>query len=215
MTAPAAEGAAMTPPPIAIDALASDAAFRSLRRLTPPVAIDLRYASTRNLLGRDVYAPHDCAWLHADAAAALEQAAALLARERPAWRLLVLDAARPQRVQEQFWAHVVGTPMERYFAPPERGSIHSFGMAVDLTLADGDGREVDMGTPFDDTTELSHPPLEDQHVRSGRLRPGQVAHRRLLRAVMQGAGWQAINTEWWHFDFGDRARVRASYRRIV
>lgn len=199
---------------IAIDALAGDADFRHLADVAG-IEVDLRYASTRNLLGRDLYSPHDCAWLHVLAAGALQRAALWLHQQRPDLRLRVLDAARPQRVQELFWAHVKGTPMQPYFAPPERGSIHSFGMAVDLTLADAQGAELDMGTPFDDTTERSHPALEHAHEAAGLLTPVQLQHRRLLRSAMLHAGWQAIATEWWHFDFGERDEVRRFFRRIV
>lgn len=199
---------------IAIDALPRDADYRALRDVAG-IEVDLRYASTRNLLGRDLYAPHDCAWLHVLAAGALQRAALWLQQQRPDLRLRVLDAARPQRVQELFWAHVKGTPMQPYFAPPERGSIHSYGMAVDLTLADAQGAELDMGTPFDDTTELSHPALEHTHEAAGLLSAAQLQHRRLLRSAMLQAGWQAIATEWWHFDFGDRDQVRQHLRRIV
>lgn len=202
------------PGTIAIDALPADPEFVHLRAL-PGLALDLRYASPRNLLGRDLYAPHDCAWLHRQAAQALQRAAAWLAREQPALRLLVLDAVRPQRVQEQFWARVEGTPMQPYFAPPERGSIHSFGMAVDLTLIDAQGHELDLGTPFDDTSELAHPALEHEHATSGRLNAEQLARRRLLRSAMLHGGWQPIATEWWHFDCGDRDEVRRRWRRIV
>jgi zinc D-Ala-D-Ala dipeptidase len=204
----------MKAPTIAIDRLAEDGAYRSLRGMAE-LQIDLRYAGPNNLLGRDLYGAHDCAWLHADAADALQRAARRLAREHPHLRLRVLDAARPQRVQELFWAHVEGTPMQAYFAPPERGSIHSFGMAVDVTLADLQGRELDMGTPFDDTTELSHPALEAQFLRSGALHAQQLAHRELLRGALLAEGWQGIPTEWWHFDYGDRSVVRATFRRIV
>lgn len=199
---------------IAIDALPGDADYRALRDVAG-IEVDLRYASTRNLLARDLYAPHDCAWLHVLAAGALQRAALWLQQQRPDLRLRVLDAARPQRVQELFWAHVKGTPMQPYFAPPERGSIHSYGMAVDLTLADAQGAELDMGTPFDDTTELSHPALEHAYEAAGLLSAAQLQHRRLLRSAMLQAGWQAIATEWWHFDFGDRDQVRQHLRRIV
>lgn len=199
---------------IAIDQLPHDGDYRALSAL-PGVRVDLRYASTRNLLGRDLYAPHDCAFLHVQAADALARAAAWLAREQPALHLCVLDAARPQRVQELFWAHVKGTPMQPYFAPPERGSIHSFGMACDLTLCDADGLELDMGTPFDDTTELSHPALEHRHAASGALSPAQLSNRRLLRTAMLHGAWDGIATEWWHFDCGERDQVRRTLRRIV
>lgn len=199
---------------ITVDALGADPEFVHLSAL-PGLAIDLRYASPRNLLGRDLYAPHDCAWLHLHAAQALQRATAWLAREQPALRLLVLDAARPQRVQEQFWALVEGTPMQPYFAPPARGSIHSFGMAVDLTLIDAAGRELDLGTPFDDTSDLAHPALEHAHAAAGRLNADQLQRRRLLRTAMLQGGWQPIASEWWHFDCGDRAEVRQRWRRIV
>lgn len=199
---------------IPIDTLCRDPDFVRLSAL-PRLAIDLRYASPRNLLGHDLYAPHDCAWLHVQAAQALQRANEWLARERPELRLLVLDAVRPQRVQEQFWARVQGTPMQAYFAPPERGSIHSFGMAVDLTLIDAQGRELDLGTPFDDTSELAHPALEHAHAACGRLNAEQLARRRLLRSAMLHGGWQPIATEWWHFDCGDRDEVRRRWRRIV
>ncbi len=197
-----------------IDLLRDDPDFVHLSTL-PRLAIDLRYASPRNLLGHDLYAPHDCAWLHVQAAQALQRANEWLARERPELRLLVLDAVRPQRVQEQFWARVQGTPMQAYFAPPERGSIHSFGMAVDLTLIDAQGHELDLGTPFDDTSELAHPALEHEHATSGRLNAEQLARRRLLRSAMLHGGWQPIATEWWHFDCGDREEIRRRWRRIV
>jgi len=199
---------------ISIDALGQDPEFQTLGSV-PLVNVDLRYASTRNLLGQDLYSPHDCAWLHAEAADALARSAQWLNNQHPQLRLCVLDAARPHRVQERFWAHVRGTPMERYFADPARRSIHSFGMAVDLTLVDQQGRELDMGTGFDDTTELSHPALEDQFAALGHLRPEHLTHRALLRHAMQHGGWQGIATEWWHFDFGDRETVRSRYRLIV
>ena len=199
---------------IGIDELPAHADYRALAAIAG-LQVDLRYASPRNLLGRDLYSPHDCAWLHREAADALQQAVHWLQRERPDLRLCVLDAARPQRVQERFWAHVQGTPMEPYFAPPERGSIHSYGMAVDITLADAQGQELDMGTPFDDTTERSHPALEHRHAAAGLLSEAQLANRRLLRTALLQAGWQAISTEWWHFDFGDRDEVRRRLPLIV
>ena len=201
-------------PPIAIGDLAGDPSFRPLASVAG-ISVDLRYASPRNLLGQDLYSPHDCAWLHAQAAAALAQAAQWLREQHPNLQLCVLDAARPHRVQERFWSHVKGTPMQRYFADPAHRSIHSFGMAVDLTLQDAQGQELDMGTGFDDTTELSHPALEDQFTAEGRLRPEHLRHRAILRLAMQHGGWQGIATEWWHFDFGDREAVRAGYRLIV
>jgi D-alanyl-D-alanine dipeptidase len=181
----------------------------------PGVRIDLRYASADNFAGRDLYTPLDCAYLHRDGAEALVRVTGWLAREGRGAGLLVLDAMRPQRVQEQLWAVLAGTPLQVYLADPGRGSIHSFGMAVDVTLVDASGRELDMGTPFDSLDERSHPALEAKFLASGEISAEHVAHRELLRAAMRAGGWSGISTEWWHFDCGDRARVRAEFARIL
>ena len=179
------------------------------------IDIDLRYASADNFVGRDLYGALDCAFLRREAAAGLARAVAWLAAHRPGHRLRVLDALRPQRVQEQLWAQLAGTPLEQYLAHPEAGSIHSFGMAVDITLVDATGREADMGTGFDDLTEGSHPALDAEHLALGVLSAAQVTERGWLRAAMRAAGFHGINSEWWHFDFGDRHVVRRQYARVL
>lgn len=199
---------------VASEEIAGSPEFRHLTSIEG-IAIDLRYASSNNFVGRDLYSPFDCAWLHRDAAAALERAVAWLKQRRPGHTALVLDALRPQRVQQQLWDALAGTGLQMYLANPARGSIHSYGMALDITLLDEAGRELDMGTGFDDMTDLSHPALEEGFLVAGALSDAQVANRRLLREAMLEAGFFGINTEWWHFDCGDRELVRASYRRVL
>lgn len=199
---------------VASEDIAGSPEFRHLSSIAG-IAVDLRYATSNNFVGRDLYSSFDCAWLHRDAAAALENVVAWLARERPGYTALVLDALRPQRVQEQLWNALEGTGLQMYLANPVRGSIHSYGMALDITLLDEAGVELDMGTGFDDMTELSHPALEEGFLVAGQLTDEQVANRRLLRAGMLGAGFLGINTEWWHFDCGDRELVRATFRRVL
>jgi D-alanyl-D-alanine dipeptidase len=188
--------------------------FRSLDSIDG-IAVDLRYATPDNFVGRDLYTPLDCNWLHKDAAAALEQAVAWLAARRPDYKLLVLDALRPQRVQEQLWQALQGTDLLSYIADPARGSIHSFGMALDVTLLDADGNELDMGTGFDDLSERSHPALEAELLARGELTPLHIENRQWLRDAMFQAGWRGINSEWWHFDCGDRLLVRKHYTRVL
>ena len=199
---------------IASEDIAGDPAFRHLSSIAG-IAVDLRYATPDNFIGRDLYSPYDCAWLHVDAAAALERVVAWLRAHRPDLSVLVLDALRPQRVQEQLWQALEGTDLQMYLANPVKGSIHSYGMALDITILDEDGRELDMGTGFDDMTELSHPKLEEGFLRTGALSEAQVANRRLLRDAMFQAGFVGINTEWWHFDCGDRNLVRQTFRRVL
>lgn len=193
--------------------IASHADFRHLSTLEG-IAVDLRYASLDNFVGRDLYGSLDCAWLHRLAAAGLERAAALLAREAPGHRVLVLDALRPHRVQVQLWDHLEGTELRQYVADPARGSIHSFGMALDVTLLDPRGRELDMGSGFDEMTERSHPRLEARHLANGELTPQQVRHRELLRSVLVHGGFQGVDNEWWHFDMLDRQHVRRHFTRV-
>ncbi len=188
--------------------------FRALASL-PGIAVDLRYATPDNFVGRDVYGGLDCAWLRREAAEALLNAAEWLTRQRPGYRLLVLDALRPQRVQEALYAELAGTPLAMYLAHPERGSIHSFGMAVDLTVLDPQGAEVDMGTGFDEMTLISHPDHEADHLALGLLTAAQLTERGWLRAAMRQAGFHGISTEWWHFDFGDRIAVRRDLPRVL
>jgi zinc D-Ala-D-Ala dipeptidase len=194
-----------------------DIATRSdFRRLStiPAIAVDLRYASARNFIGHDLYGTLDCAWLHRLAAEALARAVAQLAEAAPGHRLLVLDALRPHRVQIQLWAHLEGTGLRQYVADPAIGSIHSFGMALDATLIDAEGRELDMGSGFDEMTELSHPQFEARHLASGALTPGQLRARRLLRDALVAAGFQGIDNEWWHFELLDQAHVRQHFVRV-
>jgi D-alanyl-D-alanine dipeptidase len=199
---------------IASEDIAGHPEFRHLSTIAG-IAVDLRYATPDNFVGRDLYSPYDCAWLHRDAAAALEQVVAWLKERRPGCTPLVLDALRPQRVQQQLWDALAGTGLQMYLANPQRGSIHSFGMALDITILDEQGRELDMGTGFDDMTERSHPALEQRFVASGELTADQIANRQLLRDAMFQAGFVGINTEWWHFDCGDRNRVRETFRRVL
>jgi D-alanyl-D-alanine dipeptidase len=199
---------------VASEDIAGSEEFRHLSTIDG-IAVDLRYAGTDNFVGRDLYSPFDCAWLHRDAAAALEQVVAWLAAARPGAQALVLDALRPQRVQQQLWDALDGTDLQMYLADPERGSIHSFGMALDITILDEEGRELDMGTGFDDLTEKSHPALERQLLERGEITSAQVANRQLLRDAMAQAGFQGISTEWWHYDCGDRNVVRQMFRRVL
>jgi D-alanyl-D-alanine dipeptidase len=199
---------------VASEEIAGSPEFRHLSTIAG-IAVDLRYATPNNFVGRDLYSPFDCAWLHRDAAFALEKVVAWLAERRPGCTPLVLDALRPQRVQQQLWDSLEGTGLQMYLANPIRGSIHSYGMALDITILDERGRELDMGTGFDDMTDLSHPALEEGFLAAGKLTAQQVANRQLLRDAMFQAGFVGINTEWWHFDCGDRNLVRATFRRVL
>ena len=199
---------------IPCEEFAAHAEFRSLLTI-PGIVVDLRYATPDNFVGHNVYGGLDCAFLRREAADALGEAVAWLGRHCPGVTLVVLDALRPQRVQEALWAELEGTPLTRYLAHPARRSIHSFGMAVDVTMLAPDGREADMGSGFDEMDEASHPEHHARLVASGRLTAAHVAERDTLREAMARGGFAGIPTEWWHFDHGDRDRVRREFPRVV
>ncbi len=150
------------------------------------LVIGLAYAGPGNLTGRAIYA-NTCCLLRRKAAQGLVQAAEWAAL--CGFRLKVLDAYRPPWAQERLWRHL---PDPRYVADAETGSCHSRGVAVDLTLVDDQGRDLDMGTPFDAMEEPARhffPAL-----------PPQVQRNRIvLLGIMTQAGFQASDTEWWHY----------------
>jgi D-alanyl-D-alanine dipeptidase len=150
------------------------------------VQIRLAYASSDNFTGRPVYARADC-YLHAEAAKLLARAVELAARI--GYGIVVFDAFRPSEAQWALWGH---TPDPEFLADPRRGSPHSRGVAVDLTLTDAAGREIDMGTPFDAFTPRSHHGASDIGVEAER-------NRAILLGVMTNAGWDFYRNEWWHY----------------
>lgn len=183
--------------------------------LYPNVQVDLRYAGLNNFTGENLY--NGCllqAYLHRHAAEKFRHAVDLLKIEKPDWSFLIFDALRPLSVQRRMWSFVENTPQQIYVANPQRGSIHNFGLAIDLTLMDAEGCEVDMGTPFDSFEELAQPRFEEKFLQAGQLTAAQVANRQLLRKVMLGAGFLSIPHEWWHFNAVEIVEARANYTMI-
>lgn len=164
--------------------------------VSPDYDVDfhIAYATPDNFTGKPVYRRAAC-WLNAEAAALLRRAIELA---RPlGYRLRVFDAFRPAEAQWVLWNH---TPDPNFLADPRRGSPHSMGAAVDLTLIDADGRALDMGTAFDAFTPLSH------HG-STAIPPEAQRNRMLLMGIMTTAGWDFYRNEWWHYQlFNARAR---------
>ncbi len=177
----------------------------------PQVRVDLRYGSKNNLLREDVYEGFQRALLHPVAAEKFRQACEILKTECPQFRFLVFDSLRPQSAQVKFWNLVVNTRMQSYFADPQKGSLHSYGFAIDLGLLGSDGKEVDMGTGFDSLEVLAEPQRELEMKANGRLSETQLQNRLCLRSVMQSAGFIQLPHEWWHYDALTSAQVRAEY----
>lgn len=153
----------------------------------PQSAIDLKYATADNLTGQPIYRDARCL-LHADAARALAKSIDIA--NVAGYSLLILDAYRPPAAQAILWQ---ACPNQDYVAPLTRGSNHSRGTAVDVTLIDEQGEIVDMGTGFDEMSEHSHPYHPAVPVQAQR-------NRLMLNAIMLGGGFTGIASEWWHFE---------------
>ena len=157
------------------------------------VDVTLAYATDANLTGRPVYRNAEC-WLHRAAAEKLATASALA---RPlGYRLRLFDALRPVEAQWTLWN---ARPDPEFLADPRRGSPHSRGVALDLTLIDDRDNELDMGTAFDAFTPLSHHGRTDIPAEAQR-------NRLLLMGLMTAAGWDFYRNEWWHYQLFDARR---------
>ena len=162
----------------------------SLVSIAPPdfdVETEIAYATARNFTGKPVYGRPGC-YIHRSAA---EKLALAIAIARPfGLRLKIFDAFRPSEAQWVLWRT---RPDPNFLADPRRGSPHSRGVAVDLTLVDDDKRELDMGTGFDAFTPLSY-----HGVTAGISTDGQ-RNRLVLLGIMTSAGWDFYRNEWWHY----------------
>jgi D-alanyl-D-alanine dipeptidase len=157
------------------------------------VLFDIAYATAGNVTGRPIYSRPAC-YLNPEAAERLRAAAALAAPH--GLRLKIFDAFRPTEAQWRLWR---ARPDPEFVADPRRGSPHSRGAAVDLTLVGGDGAALDMGTGFDDFTPSSHHAATTVGLAAQR-------NRLLLLGLMTAAGWDFYGREWWHYQLFEPRR---------
>ena len=160
-----------------------------IKRSIPGLVIDHRYATTNNFTHTVLY-NHPQVYLRKQPAEALRRVQEDLHKRGLA--LKVYDAFRPFSVTCRIW-HLV--PDRRYAANPKKGSNHNRGLAVDVTIVDiKTGKELDMGTPFDNFTDTAH------HAFTAL--PAQVlANRKLLKSVMWQHGFGIVPDEWWHYQW--------------
>ena len=165
----------------------ADADLVDVHAINPRIRIELRYASDQNFLHRVLYATNK-AYLRRPAAEKLSNAQHRL--EKLGLGLKVWDAYRPLRVQKQLWAIL---PDARYVARPENGSRHNRGAAVDVTLVDRNGKELEMPTGFDDFSEKAAAFARGHSEMA-------MANRKTLQDAMIASGFTILDSEWWHFD---------------
>lgn len=158
-----------------------------IRQADPRIAVDIRYATPHNFTRQVLYPAGKCL-LRKAVAKRLSLVQTDVARQ--GLGLKVWDCYRPLSIQHKLWALV---PDTRYVADPKKGSRHNRGAAVDVTLVDSGGRELEMPTGYDDFSESAHRGFAGAS-------PAAAANRQLLESAMQRHGFTGLATEWWHFD---------------
>lgn len=151
---------------------------------------DMVYATERNMLGFAFYKTDRC-FLHPAAAVALQQAIKIAAMA--GLKIKIFDAYRCPDDHKKLWEFL---PDPDYVADISKGSNHSRGVALDVTLVDQRGYELNMGTSFDAMTE------ESSHFHFGHSVDVQ-RNRLLLFGIMRAAGFRNVKTEWWHYELPD------------
>jgi len=158
-----------------------------MKEVNPRIVVDMKYASEDNFTKKKLYDSNTC-FLRRSAAVKLDAVQKEL--EGMNLGLKVWDCYRPLAVQWIFWAIL---PDERYVANPATGSRHNRASAVDVTLVDSQGKELQMPTGFDDFS-----PRADHHYQD--LPDRAIRNRELLKGVMERAGFIPLPEEWWHYD---------------
>ena len=185
--------------------------FVLLSDYVPGIVQEIRYFSTYNFIGDRIDGYEEpCALITIEAARALKAVSNEL--NVMGYRIKVFDAYRPAGAVRHFvlWGiEDLDLRMKPYFYPDlekqelfskgyiAKQSSHSRGSAVDLTLLDmKTGKELDMGSPFDLFSEVSHPDYQG-------VTQTQYENRMLLQSVMMRNGFLPLDCEWWHFVLKD------------
>src|SRR5919199_2482625 len=175
---------------LAKSSLPYEARLVDIRSVNTMIALDIRYATENNFLKRKLYPVARCV-LRGAAAKPLAQVQDDLAKQ--GLGLKVYDCYRPLSIQKQMWAVL---PDSNYVANPAKGSRHNRGAAVDLTLVDRNGKELEMPSGFDDFTQRANRNYSGASAQAKK-------NRQLLEDAMKKYGFIPLPTEWWHFDAPD------------
>ena len=118
-------------------------AFVNLHNYSKDFRYDMKYATADNFLKEKVYPCAEC-FLRVKTVKALLAANKIFLAK--GYRIKLYDCYRPLSIQKKMWKIV---PNANFVANPKKGSIHNKGGAVDITLVDSLGIELNMGTKFD------------------------------------------------------------------
>ncbi|WP_454947036.1 M15 family metallopeptidase [Capnocytophaga leadbetteri] len=162
--------------------------FVRLKDLSADFVYELKYATPDNFLKQAVYDCGEC-YLRKSTAEALVKANKAFIQL--GYRIKLFDCYRPLSVQKKMWKILPGT---HYVANPAKGSKHNRGAAVDLTLVDAQGKELNMGTPFDFFGKEAHHTYTEHSKEV-------LENRKLLKETLDKYNFKSIYSEWWHYEY--------------
>lgn len=175
----------------------SDTTFVNLKDYSADFVYDMKYATEDNFLKAKVYDCAEC-FLRFKTVKALVKANTNFIKK--GYHIKIYDCYRPLDIQKRMWK-IVSNP--EYVADPAKGSIHNRGGAVDITLVDADGKELDMGTSFDFFgPEASH--------YFNNLSDEVKQNRALLKRIMQENGFDSFDSEWWHYNLKNASKDKVA-----
>lgn len=164
-----------------------DNAFVNLKNYSNDFVYDMKYATDDNFLKEKVYPCAECFLRVKTVKSLLEANKMFLAK---GYKIKLYDCFRPKAIQKKMWRIV---PDANFVANPKKGSIHNRGGAVDISLVDFNGIELDMGTKFDFFgKEASHNYLS--------LSDTVLANRKILKEIMLQNNFKSFDSEWWHYN---------------
>jgi D-alanyl-D-alanine dipeptidase len=182
------------------------------------IVIELAYAGENNFMKMQLYDTIDRVFLQKEVVERLYKCQDFLDSIEPGYRLKVYDGVRPLLVQREMWDALDTVPMRqrgKFVSNPLMGSVHNFGSAVDITIVDSRGVELDMGAGYDDFRQIAFPSLEKQFLESDELAYAAYKNRLLLRRVMRSQRFYNIPSEWWHFNAFTRPVAESKFEILL
>jgi D-alanyl-D-alanine dipeptidase len=167
----------------------ADEPLVDIAKVDPTIVIDLRYATSKNVTGKPIYLQNMPCLVRRGVAERLKIAHAYL-RAR-GFRLKIWDAYRPIAAQKALFAS--SKKSTDYVADPGKGlALHTWGVAVDASITDENGKDVPMPTDFDEFSPLATMFYKGNDTSIAR-------NLLVLQRAMGAAGFYGLREEWWHF----------------
>lgn len=175
----------------------NDTTFVNLQDFSNDFVYDMKYATSDNFLNQKVY---DCSSCYLRFKTVKVLIVANNEFMKNGYKIKLFDCYRPLDIQKKMWK-IVSNPI--YVADPKKGSIHNRGNAVDITLVDASGIELNMGTKFDFFGRKASHNYKN-------ISKKVKKNRKMLMETMINSGFNIFESEWWHYNLKDGLNDKVS-----